>query len=89
MFRVDILTAADVSKCIGEKNILDYATSEGSDTLSTLVEATKAAGFQDGLSREGPIGLIAPTNEAFVITLGGMGITAEQLMEHPEVRWQL
>ena len=50
-----------------------------------MIAAAKAAGFDKGLERDGPIGLIAPTDEAFVITLGNLGITAEELMAHPEV----
>lgn len=75
--------ALGASQCTGDQNILDFATAE--EGLSTLVDAAQAAGFQNGLERDGPIALIAPTNEAFVITLGSMGITAEELMAHPEV----
>ena len=69
--------------CTGDDNILEYAS--GQEGLSTLVSAAQSAGFQDGLGRDGPIGLIAPTDEAFVITLGNLGITAEELLAHPEV----
>ena len=77
-----LCVAFGANLCTGDQNILDYASAE--EGLSTLA-AAQSAGFQDGLERDGPIGLIAPTDEAFVITLGGMGITAEELMAHPEV----
>jgi len=78
-----VYAVAAENLCTGDENILEYAA--GQQGLSTLVRAAQSVGFQDGLGRDGPIGLIAPTDEAFVITLGNLGITAGELLAHPEV----
>ncbi|MCB0664799.1 MAG: fasciclin domain-containing protein [Saprospiraceae bacterium] len=46
-----------------EKNIVELAV--GTESLSTLVTAVKAAGLVETLSSEGPFTVFAPTNEAF------------------------
>ncbi|MEM6736971.1 MAG: fasciclin domain-containing protein [Bacteroidota bacterium] len=46
-----------------EKNIVELAV--GTESLSTLVTAVKAAGLVETLSGEGPFTVFAPTNDAF------------------------
>jgi uncharacterized surface protein with fasciclin (FAS1) repeats len=46
-----------------DKNIVEQAV--GTDALSTLVTAVKAAGLVETLSGDGPFTVFAPTNEAF------------------------
>lgn len=46
-----------------DKNIVELAV--GTESLSTLVTAVKAAGLVETLSSEGPFTVFAPTNEAF------------------------
>lgn len=46
-----------------DKNIVELAV--GTESLSTLVTAVKAAGLVETLAGEGPFTVFAPTNEAF------------------------
>ncbi|MEM8938302.1 MAG: fasciclin domain-containing protein [Bacteroidota bacterium] len=46
-----------------DKNIVELAV--GTESLSTLVTAVKAAGLVETLSGEGPFTVFAPTNDAF------------------------
>lgn len=46
-----------------KKNIVELAA--GTEQLSTLVTAVKAAGLVETLSSDGPFTVFAPTNEAF------------------------
>ncbi|MBK8506174.1 MAG: fasciclin domain-containing protein [Saprospiraceae bacterium] len=46
-----------------DKNIVELAV--GTESLSTLVTAVKAAGLVETLSSEGPFTVFAPTNDAF------------------------
>ncbi len=46
-----------------DKNIVELAV--GTESLSTLVAAVKAAGLVETLSGKGPFTVFAPTNEAF------------------------
>ncbi len=46
-----------------QKNIVETAVSAGS--FNTLVAAVKAAGLVDALTGEGPLTVLAPTDEAF------------------------
>ncbi|WP_424961919.1 fasciclin domain-containing protein [Ekhidna sp.] len=46
-----------------DKNIVELAV--GTESLSTLVTAVKAAGLVETLSGNGPFTVFAPTNEAF------------------------
>ncbi len=59
-----------------EKNIVELAV--GSESLSTLVAAVKAAGLVETLSGDGPFTVFAPTNEAFAALPAG---TLESLLK--------
>jgi len=48
-----------------EKDIIEVATGEGMQEVTTLVAAIKAAGLVDTLKGEGPFTVFAPTNAAF------------------------
>lgn len=65
------------------KNIVELAV--GTDALSTLVTAVKAAGLVETLSGDGPFTVFAPTNEAFAALPSG---TLETLLK-PENKDQL
>jgi uncharacterized surface protein with fasciclin (FAS1) repeats len=66
-----------------EKNLVELASETAS--LSTLVEAVKAAGLVETLSGEGPFTVFAPTDEAFAALPAG---TLENLLK-PENKDQL
>lgn len=59
-----------------DKNIVELAV--GSESLSTLVAAVKAAGLVETLSGEGSFTVFAPTNEAFAALPEG---TLESLLK--------
>jgi len=52
----------------GTKDIVD--TAAGAGKFSTLVAAVKAAGLVDTLKGDGPFTVFAPTDDAFMTTLG-------------------
>ncbi len=58
--------------------IVDVASSL--DDFTTLVAAVEAAGLVDTLSSDGPFTVFAPTNEAFEVALGDLGLTADELL---------
>lgn len=66
-----------------DKNIVELAA--GTESLSTLVTAVKAAGLVDVLSSDGPFTVFAPTNEAFAALPDGV---LESLLK-PENKDQL
>ena len=66
-----------------EKSIVEIAVENSS--FSILVSALQKAGLVDALSGEGPFTVFAPTNDAFVKLLGELNITADQLLNHPQL----
>ncbi|WKV11327.1 fasciclin domain-containing protein [Marivirga harenae] len=66
-----------------DKNIVELAV--GTESLSTLVTAVKAAGLVETLSGKGPFTVFAPTNKAFEALPSG---TLESLLK-PENKDQL
>ena len=57
------LIVANLNLKAQDKNIVELAV--GTESLSTLVAAVKAAGLVETLSGNGPFTVFAPTNEAF------------------------
>ena len=57
----------------------------GNDDFSILVAALQKAGLVDTLNGEGPFTVFAPTNEAFADLLEALDITAEQLLNQPDL----
>ena len=53
--------------------------------FSTLVAAVQKADLAGALGGGGPFTVFAPTNEAFAKLLEGLGITAEDLLGHPQL----
>jgi transforming growth factor-beta-induced protein len=66
-----------------EGDIVDVAA--GIEDFSTLVAALTEAELVEALQAEGPFTVFAPTNEAFGTLLNELGITAEQLLAHPQL----
>lgn len=73
---VSILMIIGINAQAQDKNIVELAV--GSESLSTLVAAVKAAGLVETLSGEGPFTVFAPTNEAFAALPEG---TLESLLK--------
>ena len=63
--------------------IVDIAV--GNDDFSTLVAALQKAELVEALQGEGPFTVFAPTNDAFAKLLDALDITAEQLLDHPQL----
>jgi uncharacterized surface protein with fasciclin (FAS1) repeats len=78
-----VLSLAFSSVNAQDKNIVELAV--GTESLSTLVTAVKAAGLVETLSGEGPFTVFAPTNEAFAALPAG---TLETLLK-PENKQML
>ena len=66
-----------------EQTVVDIAVSN--PDFSTLVAAVQTAGLVEALQGEGPFTVFTPTNEAFAKLLEGLGITAEDLLGHPQL----
>ncbi len=64
-------------------SIVDIAV--GNPDFSILVAALTKANLVDALSAPGPFTVFAPTNAAFEKLLGELGITAEQLLNSPDL----
>lgn len=73
---VSILMIIGINAQAQDKNIVELAV--GSESLSTLVAAVKAAGLVETLSGEGSFTVFAPTNEAFAALPEG---TLESLLK--------
>jgi transforming growth factor-beta-induced protein len=65
------------------KNIVEIAA--GDERFSTLVAAVTKAGLVETLSGPGPFTVFAPTNDAFGALLADLGITAEELLNSPDL----
>lgn len=61
-----------------DKDIIEVATGEGMEKVTTLVAAIKAAGLVDALKGDGPFTVFAPTNEAFAKLPAG---TVDELLK--------
>lgn len=77
------LSLVATSSLASAKDIVDTAVEAGS--FNTLVAAVKAAGLVDALKGEGPLTVLAPTDEAFAKLPAG---TVETLLK-PENKQQL
>ena len=67
-----------------EQNIVDIAV--GNPDFSILVAALQKAELVEALQEEGPFTVFAPTNAAFEKLLGELNITAEDLLNHPQLK---
>jgi len=72
-----------VPTAAAEADIVDTANSAGSFTV--LLAALDKAGLRDTLKGAGPFTVFAPTDAAFTALLGELNITAEQLLNHPDL----
>lgn len=66
-----------------EQSIVDIAV--GNEDFSILVAALQKAELVGALQGEGPFTVFAPTNEAFIKLLNGLGISAEDLLAQPDL----
>jgi uncharacterized surface protein with fasciclin (FAS1) repeats len=77
-----VCSLAALAACGGdddhEPNIVQVAAAD--PRFSILVEAVTAAELADDLSGPGPLTVFAPTNDAFALVLGELGVTKAQLL---------
>lgn len=66
-----------------DQSIVDIAV--GNEDFSILVAALQKADLVGALQGEGPFTVFAPTNEAFIKLLNGLGISAEDLLSQPDL----
>jgi len=66
-----------------DETVVDIAVNNGSFT--TLVAALQEAELVEALSGEGPFTVFAPTDDAFADLLAQLDITAEDLLNHPQL----
>jgi uncharacterized surface protein with fasciclin (FAS1) repeats len=71
-----LLSTSSFAAMASGKTIVELAV--GTEALSTLVAAVKAAGLVDTLSSKGPFTVLAPTNDAFAALPAG---TVESLVK--------
>ena len=67
-----------------DQDIVEIAA--GNSDFSILVAALQKAELVDALQGTGPFTVFAPTNAAFEKLLASLGITAEQLLNHPQLK---
>jgi uncharacterized surface protein with fasciclin (FAS1) repeats/plastocyanin len=70
--------------CTPDPHLLEVA--EGAGSFRTLVAAVTAASLADVLVGEGPLTIMAPTDDAFEAALAALTLTTEQLLGLPELR---
>jgi len=66
-----------------DETVVEIAVNDGSFT--TLVAALQEAELVEALSGEGPFTVFAPTDDAFADLLAQLDITAEDLLNHPQL----
>lgn len=66
-----------------DQSIVDIAV--GNEDFSILVAALQQADLVGALQGEGPFTVFAPNNAAFAKLLSALGISAEQLLAHPQL----
>lgn len=66
-----------------DQNIVDIAV--GNEDFSILVAALQKAELVGALQGEGPFTVFAPTDAAFASLLSALDITADQLLNHPQL----
>ena len=67
-----------------DQDIVEIAV--GNSDFSILVAALQKADLVSALQGDGPFTVFAPTNAAFEKLLASLGITAEQLLNHPQLK---
>jgi len=78
-----LMTMTYVPVYAADGDIVDIAVKNGSFT--TLVAALTQADLVGALQGEGPFTVFAPTDAAFAKLLADLGITAEDLLAHPDL----
>jgi len=79
-----LLIGIGVPAFSADKDIVEIAV--GNEDFSILVAALQKAELVGALQGEGPFTVFAPTNAAFEKLLASLGITAEDLLNHPQLK---
>lgn len=80
---MSLVLLTSVSVYAQDQSIVDIAVSN--PDFSILVAALQKAELVEALQGEGPFTVFAPTNEAFEKLLGELDITADDLLNHPQL----
>ncbi len=80
---MSLVLVLGVSASAQEQDIVGIAS--GSEDFSILVAALQKAGLVEALQAEGPFTVFAPTNAAFESLLSQLNVTAEELLNHPQL----
>lgn len=84
MIVVLILSLMPVTAMAADQNIAEIAIANGNFT--TLVAALQKADLVGAVTGEGPLTVFAPTDEAFGKLLSQLNITANDLLNHPQLK---
>ena len=79
-----LLIGVGVPAFAADQDIVEIAA--GNEEFSILVAALQKAELVGALQGEGPFTVFAPTNEAFTKLLSSLGITADELLNHPQLK---
>ncbi|WP_291401914.1 fasciclin domain-containing protein, partial [Acidaminobacter sp.] len=79
-----LLIGIGVPAFSADQDIVEIAV--GNEDFSILVAALQKAELVGALQGEGPFTVFAPTNAAFEKLLASLGITAEDLLNHPQLK---
>lgn len=80
---IHVIDKVLVPEAFGRKTIVETALAD--ENFSILVAALQAANLVDALEADGPFTVFAPTNAAFEALLEALGITADDLLGHPDL----
>lgn len=83
LLTVSMLLMLAVPVSAADADIIDTATGAGSFTV--LLTALDKAELTETLRGDGPFTVFAPTDAAFTTLLGELGITADDLLNHPDL----
>lgn len=79
-----LLIAVSVPVLAEEQDIVEIAAAN--EDFSILVSALQKADLVGALQEDGPFTVFAPTNEAFQNLLTSLDITADDLLNHPQLK---
>lgn len=80
---VVLLLSVSIPVLAEDQDIVEIAVAN--EDFSILVSALQKAGLVEALQGEGPFTVFAPTNAAFQKLLTDLDITAQELLDHPQL----
>ncbi len=80
-----LLTAVVPALAQDRPSIPELLAGEDLGSFATLLLAVELTGLSDTLNSEGPLTVLAPTDEAFAAALEALGMSAEDALANPEL----